>query len=110
MATKRDTAPAPESGQRLLCAFVDTCGHDHKDIAERVGAKPSTFCDYMKGRARPKVQTRELIERVTNGAVPAASWETKEERAALAAAKPLGHAASAPRPKRRSASTASASR
>lgn len=55
-------------------------------IARRLGVKPPTVWAWLAEHSRPEGSLRELLEVLTDGAVPAAAWVTDADRAKRAAA------------------------
>jgi DNA-binding transcriptional regulator YdaS (Cro superfamily) len=57
-----------------LAAYLAETGMKQNKLAELVGIHPSVLSRFLKGDARPSLDTAFEIERVTGGGVPAVSW------------------------------------
>ena len=63
---------------RLATYFRET-GETQGDLAARVGTSASTICRIASGKIRPSLDLAFAIQRVTENAVPVASWEPETE-------------------------------
>jgi DNA-binding transcriptional regulator YdaS (Cro superfamily) len=86
--------PEPESGRALLLQWFEATGCARNMFAKAVGVSPPMVNEWLREndddrRSTPKGSKRKLIDRVTDGAVPERAWETAEERAAVAQARPI---------------------
>ena len=74
--TRRDGEgdDAPSAGTALLRRWLDEKRGRAVELAAAAGTFPSRVTAWRKGD-RPRARTRALIERATNGAVPASAWE-----------------------------------
>jgi len=61
-----------------LRAWREKSGLTLEQAGERVGVSAPTWLDYEKGRKRPSVARRPLLEAVTG--ISAAAWESAAER------------------------------
>jgi transcriptional regulator with XRE-family HTH domain len=41
--------------------YIDKCGKQQKDIAKVVGVSTGTFCDWVKGRAFPRIDKLQTL-------------------------------------------------
>ncbi len=97
MATKRRTKQAKPAarratlteGQRLFEAFVARCGLTQLAIAAALGVSDVTIWFWRTGEKRPVDHQRAKIEAWTNGAIPAVTWRTAEERVEIRNTRPF---------------------
>lgn len=57
-----------------LETYLTQNGLKQSQFAELVSLHPSVVSRFIKGEARPSLETAFAIERATGGAVPASSW------------------------------------
>jgi hypothetical protein len=81
MKTKRTLGNRPSEGQRLFARFRRESGKTILGIAGALGVSGPTVHDWLWARKSPSVAHRRAVELMTYGLVPAAAWETAEERA-----------------------------
>ena len=85
--------PEAGSGRLLLMQWFERTGCARNVFAKAVGVSPPMVTEWLSedpsARSTPKGAKRKVIERVTDGAVPERSWETAEEREAVAKARPI---------------------
>jgi transcriptional regulator with XRE-family HTH domain len=55
-----------------------------RDVAAIIGVSEVTISDWERGKKRPRVEHASLIERLTGGEIPAASWLSEKEKRAWA--------------------------
>jgi len=85
--------PKPSSGKRLLIAYLVKVRAEaaanggrllDKDLAEKVfGVSAAAFSSWQSesnNSARPEGANRTVMAAWSDGAIPAAAWETREER------------------------------
>ncbi|MFA4972805.1 MAG: hypothetical protein WC683_09345 [bacterium] len=75
-------------GRALLTAYLQEHRLRKVAVARAIGTSHVAVLYYLTGAKRPDASRRAAIERWTGGAVPAESWLTEEEQAALAAVQP----------------------
>lgn len=73
-------------GPRLLAAEWERRGITASAAAAALGLGPASIHHYLRGTYRPNAVTRARIEAWSEGRVPACTWDTAEERAAIEAA------------------------
>jgi antitoxin component HigA of HigAB toxin-antitoxin module len=65
--TKPDSVTALET-------WLDQSGRKKGWLAKTIGSHPASISRWMNGSIRPNRSTREAIERLTDGDVPANGW------------------------------------
>lgn len=86
------TPPPHDTGRTRLAHYLKGHGLRQKELARAVGCSPNAVCQWLAGAYRPSLALRAALARATDGAVPAESWQTADER--RAAAWRAAHAAS----------------
>lgn len=65
----------------ILSSYLKRSGISQIEFARQVGIHPSVASRYISGETRPGIDTAFLIQRLTNGEVPAESWAKANEAA-----------------------------
>ena len=58
----------------MFAQIITSSGETRTAWAERLGVSKSYLSDLLNGNRQPSLDVAVRIERLTNGAVPAASW------------------------------------
>lgn len=75
-------------GRSLLRKWFRAQKSPQRSFAEVLGVTQQAVSSWLSGASRPDGDTRDLIEKATDGAVPSASWRTETERARIANVRP----------------------
>jgi len=70
----------------MFAEFIKASGKTRSSWAEELGIAKSYLSDLLNGNRQPSLSLAFRIERLTDGAVPAASWITPEAPASEDAA------------------------
>jgi len=57
-----------------LTQYLKKTKTSQAEFSRVIGVHSSVMCKYLKKKAKPSPQRAYLIERVTDGAVPASAW------------------------------------
>lgn len=63
-----------------LSTYLAETGQSHAEFARRLGVTDSAVWRWAHGKRKPGIEVAFDIERLTAGAVPAASWGRKRRR------------------------------
>ena len=74
-------------GRRLLAVAMQRRGVSKRAFGKAIGVSHQSVTAWLEGNARPVEAYRVAIETWTGGAVPAASWLARCDRAELKAAR-----------------------
>lgn len=75
-------------GHELWAAFLAAVGATHEEAAKAIRVSKGLLSQFKKGQ-RPGSAVRDRMKRWTRGRVPPHAWDTREERDALEAVKPI---------------------
>lgn len=85
-----DTIPTAPPNAMLLKSWLNELGLSAEDFAEKVGVTKPTIYDWCRGSSRPtKALHQQKMALLSGGQIQPIGWQTDEERAELAALKPL---------------------
>ena len=87
-----------EPGTMLHREFIDRHHLTLTAIGKRLDVSYVAVRHWVHGNARPNAAQREKIAILTGGLVPAESWHTEEEQAAIVAVTPLNQPQPPPPP------------
>ncbi len=81
--------PLLTEGANLLRRFLDENALLQSPAAVLLGTTPASVHEWLCGKKRPDAAMRRRIARWTNDCVPAAAWETADERADVDSTEPF---------------------
>lgn len=61
-------------GMTTLATYLASARITQEEFAKKVGLKQAAISRLARGLSRPSLEAAVAIERITEGAVPAASW------------------------------------
>ena len=76
-------------GAELLEQWLRSTKTTLAAVGKAVGKTHVAIIKWKSGEFRPESDARAILEKITGGAVPAVSWLSAEERAAIEAAQPM---------------------
>lgn len=81
--SKQAIEARPTEGARALAAFLRERQINGADTARALGVTQAAVIKWVRATARPRHETRQMIETWTGGKVKAALWFTADERRAM---------------------------
>lgn len=58
----------------MLAEYLRSSGRRGYELADELGVKPPNVSRFIKGKQRPTLDQAFIIERFTDGAIPASAW------------------------------------
>ena len=77
-------------GAELLEEWMNTNELTLKSVGDQLGKSHVSIIKWKSGEFRPEPIEREKLEKLSRGFIPASSWHTEDEKAALDRLQPFG--------------------